>query len=149
MYSILLYTHSWLRWVLLILAVITIYKSFVGSKGNHTYEKSDNIIATSFVGMIHLMALLGLGLYFTSPFAFDAFGSDANVMKDATLRYWAVEHISIMLISVVVITIGRAKSKRATTDQEKFKKQLIFFGIGLALILTRIPWTEAGRLFRF
>ncbi|SHK49713.1 hypothetical protein SAMN04488028_105206 [Reichenbachiella agariperforans] len=149
MYEILLYTHSWLRWVILILAVITIYKSFVGSKGNIPYSKGDNAIASAFVGCIHLMFLLGLGLYFTSPYAFNAFGGDVSVMKNATLRFWAVEHIFVMIAAVAVITIGKAKAKRAATDQEKFKKQLIFFAIGLALILSRIPWGETARLFRF
>lgn len=149
MYSVLLYAHSWLRWIVLILALITIYKSFVGSRGGVSYQKSDNAIAASFVGTIHLMFLLGLGLYFTSPFAFKAFGSGANVMKEASLRYWAVEHVTVMLIAIVVLTIGRAKSKRADSDQGKFKKQLIFFSIGIAIMLTRIPWSEAERLFRF
>ncbi|PIB35842.1 hypothetical protein BFP72_10780 [Reichenbachiella sp. 5M10] len=149
MYSILLYAHSWLRWIILILAVLTIFKSFMGSKGSIPYSKADNAIASAFVGCIHLMFLLGLGLYFTSPYAFNAFGGSESVMKNATLRYWAVEHVTIMIAAIAVITIGKAKAKRASTDKEKFKKQLIFFSIGLILILSRIPWGETARLFRF
>ncbi|UXP31900.1 hypothetical protein N6H18_16260 [Reichenbachiella agarivorans] len=149
MYSILLYAHSWIRWAVLILAVLSIYKSFVGSKGNLPYTKSDKSIAAAFVGTLHLMFLLGLGLYFTSPYAFNAFGGDVSVMKEPTLRYWAVEHVFMMIAGIAIISIGKAKAKRATTDKEKFKKQLIFFSIGLLVILSRIPWGESARLFRF
>ncbi|MCV9385689.1 hypothetical protein [Reichenbachiella ulvae] len=149
MYNFLLYAHSWLRWVILVLALITIVKSFIGSRGGLTYSKSDKAISSAFVGCIHLMFLLGLGLYFTSPYAFNAFGGDTSVMKNATLRYWAVEHVFVMLVAIALISIGKAKAKRATVDQEKFKKQLIFFGLGLIVMLSRIPWTETARLFRF
>lgn len=149
MYDFLLIIHSWLRWAVLLLALITIYKSLVGFKGSNAYEKSDNIISASFVGTIHLMALIGLGLYFTSPYAFNAFGGGESVMKNATLRFWAVEHVFVMVIAVVLATIGRAKSKKKSNDQEKFKVQLIFFSIALLLMLSRIPWSEAERIFRF
>lgn len=148
MYTFLLYAHSWLRWIILVLAVVTIVKSFVGSRGGLTYTSSDKALSSAFVGCIHLMFLLGLGLYFTSPYAFNAFSSGAPVMKTPELRYWAVEHIFVMIIAIALISIGKGKAKRATNDQEKFKKQLIFFGLGLIVMLSRIPWTETARLFR-
>lgn len=149
MYFILLYSHSWLRWVILLLALINIYKSFIGSRGSIPYTKADNGLASAFVGTIHLTFIIGIILYFVSPYAYQAFGGSESVMKNATLRFWAVEHIFVMLIAVAVATVGKAKAKRKASDQEKFKTQLIFFSIALVLMLSRIPWGEAGRLFRF
>ncbi|UXX78829.1 hypothetical protein N7E81_15845 [Reichenbachiella carrageenanivorans] len=149
MYTIILYTHSWLRWVVLILALVNIYKSFVGFRGALPYGKSEKSLAASFVGTLHLTFVLGLILYFISPYAYQAFGGSESVMKNPTLRFWAVEHAFVMILAIAAASIGNAKAKRAATDPEKFKAQLIFFSIALILILSRIPWGEAGRLFRF
>ena len=69
-------------------------------------------------------------------------------MKDAGIRYWAVEHIFMMVVGVIIAQIGRSKAKKKTTSIDKFKTQAIFFTIAFVLILSRIPWTEATRLFR-
>ncbi|MDP4681177.1 MAG: hypothetical protein NWS46_12535, partial [Cyclobacteriaceae bacterium] len=83
------------------------------------------------------------------PITTNAFGGDVSPMKDAGLRYWAVEHIMIMLAAVIVAQIGRSKAKKKHDSIDKFKTQAIFFSIALVLILSRIPWGEAERLFRF
>ncbi|MEO9802281.1 MAG: hypothetical protein ABJF04_03490 [Reichenbachiella sp.] len=149
MYSILLYSHSWLRWIILILALVNIYKSFIGSRGTIPYSKGEKGLAAAFVGCLHLTFVLGLILYFVSPYAYQAFGGAESVMKNATLRYWAVEHVFVMLLAIAAASIGKAKAKKAETDAAKFKAQLIFFTIALVLMLSRIPWAEADRLFRF
>ena len=149
MYQVILFLHSWLRWAILLLALVNIYKSFVGIKGSISYGKGENGLAAAFVGCIHLTFLLGLILYFISPYAYQAFGGSESVMKNATLRFWAVEHLFVMILAVAAATIGKAKAKRAAEDKDKFKAQLIFFTIALVLMLSRIPWSEAGRLFRY
>lgn len=87
----------------------------------------------------HLQLVFGLALYFVSPITQAAFKSD-EIMSNATYRFYAVEHISIMLIAIVVITIGYSKSKRQTDDSKKFKTLSLFYAIGLVLALSRIPW---------
>ncbi len=150
MYDIFLLLHSWLRWVVLILAIIVIIKSFIGWKGNKTYGKADNALSASFMGMLHLQLLIGLILYFfLSPITQAAFADFGGAMGDASQRYWAVEHILMMIIGVVVAQIGRTKSKKATLDSNKFKTAAIFYTIAIIIILSRIPFGDPGRLFRF
>ncbi|MEL6671188.1 MAG: hypothetical protein AAFR61_03325 [Bacteroidota bacterium] len=150
MYNFFLYTHSYLRWIVLILAVIVLAQSFMGWFGDKTYAKRDNALSASFVGTMHLQLLIGLLLYFVwSPFGLQAFQSMGSaVMKDSAVRYWAVEHISIMIIAIAIAQIGRSRAKKAAADKAKWKTQAIFFGIAVVLMLSRIPWGEAGRLFR-
>lgn len=45
-----------------------------------------------------------------------------------------------MILTVVLIQIGRIKAKKAYADLDKHKRSLIYFGIGLILVLSRIPW---------
>jgi hypothetical protein len=49
-------------------------------------------------------------------------------------------HILLMLVAIVLITIGSAKSKRQAKDPEKFKVMLTWFSIALLIIFLAIPW---------
>ena len=149
MYETFLFIHSWLRWIVLVLAVIVIFKSFMGWQLKQKYGKSDNALSASFVGSMHLQLLIGLILYFfLSPITTSAFQDFGGAMKAASIRYWAVEHIFVMILAVVVAQIGRSRSKKASSNIKKFKTVTIFYLIALILMLSRIPFNEAGRLFR-
>ncbi|WP_258098030.1 hypothetical protein [Marinoscillum pacificum] len=137
MYTLFLHLHSVIRWIVLILALVLIIKSVI--KGN--YGKLDNILSASFVGMMDLMFLLGLILYvFLSPITKTAFSDFGAAMSNSAIRFWAVEHIFVMIVAIAVAHIGRSKSKKATDSNKKFKFQLIFYGISLAAMLVGIPW---------
>ncbi|AHM63577.1 hypothetical protein D770_26670 [Flammeovirgaceae bacterium 311] len=148
-YQIFLFLHSWIRWFILFLGIVVIIKAFIGWSGNKPYLKGDNGMSAGFIGLLHLNLLIGLILYFfLSPYVQQAFSNFGAAMKDSYLRFWAVEHIAINIIAVVVAQIGRTRSKRATTDVAKHKTVAIFYTIALVLILSRIPWGEAERWFR-
>jgi len=88
----------------------------------------------------HTQLLLGLGLYFVGPWFELLTTNTAEVMKNADVRWFAVEHIAANIAGIVLLTIGNRKLKKASTHEAKDKTVLIFFGLGLLLILSRIPW---------
>lgn len=148
MYEFFLSIHSWVRWVILLLALIVILKSFFGWKKKSTYGKADNAMSAALIGCFHLQLLLGLALYFfLSPITQGALQDFGAAMGNAAQRYWAVEHILAMIIGVAVAQIGRTKSKKAISDNKKFKTQFIFYLIALIIILSRIPFDEIHRLY--
>lgn len=148
-YQIFLYLHSWVRWIILILGIIAIIKAYAGWLGQKPYTKGDNGISAAFMGSLHLNLLLGLILYlFLSPFTQTAFQDFGAAMKNSELRFWAVEHISINIIAVVLATVGRSKSKKAVDTIRKHKLSAIFYTIAFILLLISIPWQEAARLVR-
>ena len=63
-----------------------------------------------------------------------------SVMKEPVARFFAVEHLAMMIIGIILISIGHIKAKKAADDTQKFKTTFIFFTIGLLVILSRIPW---------
>lgn len=63
-----------------------------------------------------------------------------EAMKNPELRFWSVEHISMMLIAIILITIGSVRAKRVLTDEAKHKQVAVFFLIALAIIFIAIPW---------
>ncbi len=141
MYSDFLLLHNMLRWLLLLSLLITLGKYLAGWMGNWTWKKADNILGIVFTSLIDLQLISGLALYFfLSPITKQVFANFGAAMKDETLRFYAVEHISMMLIAVVLVHIGRAKSKRAKTDQHKFMTAFFFFLLSLVVMITAIPW---------
>ena len=143
MYNEFLLFHNTLRWLLLISLFITLVKYLAGWMGNKPWTKFDNLLGIVFTSLMDIQLMLGLVLYvFLSPVTRTAFADFGAAMKDDNLRFYAVEHISIMLVAVIMVHIGRAKSKKAKTDIGKFRIASIFFLIALALILGGIPWNR-------
>lgn len=95
---------------------------------------------TALIGLIscHIQFLAGIILYLVSPLG--SANLSAATMKDSTMRLLALEHPLTMLLAVVLVTIGYSKAKRASADSDSYKYILRFYGIGLVLILSRIPW---------
>ena len=114
MYTGLLHLHNSLRWLILLLALITLLKYFMGWFSQKSWRKSDNILSIVFTSVMDLQLLTGLVLYFfVSPITQAAFQDFGAAMKNADLRFYAVEHFLMMLIAVVLVHIGRSKSKKA------------------------------------
>ncbi|MDH5608992.1 MAG: hypothetical protein OEY56_05895 [Cyclobacteriaceae bacterium] len=144
-YQLFLSIHSIVRWIALILLLVVFVKSITGLLAKNNYGKLDNILSASSLGFIHLQVLIGLVLYlFLSPSTDLAFQDFGKAMKDSLLRFWAVEHLIMMLLAAVLIHVGRIKSKKAASDRSRFRQQAIFYGLGLLLILLGIPWNRFG-----
>lgn len=128
----LLHLHNLLRWVILMLLVVSIFQAFF---------KREGLKKTSLFLMIsaHITLLLGLFQYFTSEVAgfkmIERMGGMANVMKNTMARFWVVEHISVMLIAIILITIARRKAKVL-----QYNPTLILLLIAFLLIMAGIPW---------
>lgn len=140
MFEGLLTFHSLLRWILLLLLIATAVKSYYGWKGRKQFTESDRKMSLYTLISAHLQLVLGLILYFTSDLVSAARLNMGAAMKDPILRYWVVEHLLMMVISIVLITIGYSRAKRATSDNLKFRRLAIFYGIALVIILISIPW---------
>lgn len=146
MAEFLLLVHSWLRWVVLLLGIYLIIAGFTGMSSGKAFDKSKNGMSAGFVGLFHLQVLIGLVLYFGfSAYTKTAFEDFGAAMKDSNLRFWAVEHIFVMILAAVFAQIGRIKIKKANDYRSAYKAMAIYFTIALVLVLSRIPWT-ADRL---
>lgn len=145
-YSPLLHIHSMLRYAVLLLLVIAILKALAGWLGRRPFTKADNTIGTALLAITHTQFLLGLVLYFVSPTVAVALSNMGEAMKEPTLRFWAVEHLTGMLIAVVCITMGRVLSKKATEDIFKHRRAAVWFSVALAIIISMIPWVMRGWL---
>jgi hypothetical protein len=137
MYEFIQKLHSGWAYIALFLLVIAVINALIGLISKKEFTAKDRKIAI--LGLIgtHTQLLIGLILYFVSPLGLASLGQ----MADKALRLTSLEHPLINLIAITLITIGWTKHKKLTSSESKYKTFTIFYGLGLLLILSRIPWS--------
>ena len=126
----LLHLHNILRWVILLLLIITLFQAISKSKG---------IRSTSLWLMIfsHIMLLIGLYQVIAGRYGIIHGRPDEEtpLMKDSFYRFFWIEHPLMMIIAIILITIARGKAKALNYRSTAW---LLF--IALIFILAAIPW---------
>jgi hypothetical protein len=140
MYSLLLTLHSVFRWLVLISLVLAIYRAYKGWRNKEPFTGSDNTLRIATVTIAHIQLLLGLSLYSISPVVRYFLHYFKQAVHEREIRFFGMEHITMMVIAIVLITIGSVKAKRQATDQQRFKTMAVWFTIALIVIFASIPW---------
>jgi hypothetical protein len=117
-----------------------VVRTFQGWQNKSSYSSLDEKLGFWLFMLTHTQLILGFVLYFISPAV--VFSGDS--MKDATSRYWLVEHLSMMLISIGLITVGRIATRKITDSALKYKKLFIYNGLALLLIVVAIQMSGRG-----
>ncbi|MGK9117078.1 cytochrome B [Olivibacter jilunii] len=136
MYTGLKHLHSGLRYVVLLLLILAIISAISGLAGKKSYTEGNRKLNLFTLISGHIQLLIGLALYAMSSMV--TFNDMSNVMKTANLRYWTVEHISMMVLAIILITVGHSKSKKAVDASAKHKSIAVFYTIALVIILAAI-----------
>jgi hypothetical protein len=141
MYLLILFLHSWLRWLVVAAALATLWFAFKALRGAAPEPRFARLSALTFTASLDLQILLGLLLYFVlSPYTPNSLMALRASMKVAALRYFAVEHVFVMVLAAIVAHVTAVRARRATSDRQRSKRLLIGVGIALLLILIGIPW---------
>jgi hypothetical protein len=136
--------HSYLAYavlLILILAVSNALKGWLTKKDAFSLEKDFRLSLFALI-LSHIQLVLGLAVYFTSSSGLNAIQELGTGGLNSAARLLAVEHPFINIIAIVLITIGWSKHKKVMGATAKFKKIVLFYGLGLLLILSRIPWGQ-------
>lgn len=140
MYLPLLALHSLVRWLVLISLLIAIVNAYRGWLFNGRYLTLDNAIRVTAVTFAHVQVAIGVGLYIVSPIVSYFLHNFSDAVHQRDIRFFGMEHITMMAVAIVLISIGSAKTKSRQTDKEKFKTMAIWFTIALVIIFLSIPW---------
>lgn len=140
MYIYLLFFHSTLRWIVLLSLLYAIYRGARGWLKKGPFTGSDNTVRHVTTTITHLQLAAGYILYFTSPLLQYIRGNFREVIQQPEYFFWALIHILLMTISVVLITIGSSLSKGKESSEEQFRTMTIWFTLGLLIIFIAIPW---------
>lgn len=152
MYDILLFVHSWFRWLVLIAGLQLIYQMYSGWITKRTWSP-DNVRSVSlFNEVLSYQVGMGILLYcFMSPLPRAGWIDFAFTMKNPVLRFWTLEHAVSMLIAISSYQIGKFYSLKKAAVENKFKAMSITITFSMFAILIGIPWPflKHGRnLFR-
>ena len=141
MYTGLLHLHNLLRWVILILLLVALFRHLAGMNNKRPVSAGDKKVDLFLMIAAHITLLVGLYQWIAGPWGLKLIQSAgmSEVMKNSAYRFFAIEHLTGMLIAIVLITIGRGKVKRAV-DYTAHKKAFWFFLVALILILASVPW---------
>lgn len=141
LYSFLLAFHSFWRWVVLFTLVLSISRAFLGKKGHRSFSKKDHQLSLLTLISAHIQLTVGVVLYAISPVVSYFWNNFGKAVHERQIRFFGMEHVTVMISAVVVLTIGFSKVKKQKEDYEKFSAMYFWFGIALLLILSSIPWS--------
>jgi len=142
----LLHLHNLMRWVILILLVISLVKAYSGWKQKKTFTAGDKKLWLFTMISAHITLLIGLYQWAFGRYGFitTSLPEGVSLMKDKFYRFFWVEHPVGMIIAIVLITLGRGMSKKAVSDETKFRKAFWYFLLALIVILATVPWPFRG-----
>lgn len=103
MSNFLLNAHSGLRYLILLGGVLTVLYAAYGVASGRSYDKGMRILASSFVGTMHLQILLGLALLFSGRFSSAVIG-----------------HIFMMLFAAAAAQIPVSVMRRRPEEQKSY-----------------------------
>jgi len=138
----LVHLHNLLRWVILILLIVSIIKSYNGWQQKKIFTQGDKKTWLFTLIAAHITLLIGIyqwlfgrfGMLVTRP------PEGISVMKDKFYRFFWVEHPTGMIISIILITLGYGMAKKQVSDETKFKKAFWYFTVALIIILITVSW---------
>ncbi|HYC84139.1 MAG TPA: hypothetical protein VEB86_02910 [Chryseosolibacter sp.] len=138
MYQGLLITHSYLRYIILLMLVIVIIVSLVGLANKVPFSKRHDKAGLFLFICAHTQLLVGLILYVVSMSAGYRVQFNDQTMKSPALRYFAVEHLTMMLVAIALITIARISAKKTPVDQKKHMRMFVYNLLALVLIIVTV-----------
>lgn len=139
MYTGLLHLHRTIAYVALILVFAAMLKALFGFLNDKNFTEGDRKLGLFSMIAAHLQLTFGLIIWIIA-LSTSRFGEMSYAMKDAAIRFRVIEHPLVMIIGVALITLGYIRAKKASDSKAKFKSMALFFLLGLAAILSRVPW---------
>ncbi|SMO43494.1 hypothetical protein SAMN06265349_101809 [Flavobacterium resistens] len=140
MYQTILEGHSFIRWLVLVSLLYSIYIAYKGYSQKLPFTKKDNLIRHWTATIAHIQLIFGILVYVQSPIVKYFWKNFNEAIQNVNASFFGIIHIFLMLIAIVLITIGSALAKRKSSDEQKFKTMLIWFSLALLIIFIAIPW---------
>ncbi|MFT3711660.1 MAG: hypothetical protein QM817_28820 [Archangium sp.] len=150
MYTGILLLHSYARWVVLAVALVTLVRTSASNSAKAAWTPLDDKFSLALVGLADLQLLIGLVLWlFVSPITQIAFHD--GMFTGEAVTFFALVHPVAMIAAVAWLHVGRVRLKKlpvATERHGRWRRSTIAF---LGLVVIAIPWPSLiyGRpLFR-
>ena len=136
MYSAILITHIVISIFLSLIAFYIVNRSIFGLIKNLNFSVfQDYYVPVFAVVLLYIELILGLLLYSMHMTKLEDFINQANANDYFSSRFWAIEHTILMFFAIIFGHLGLVYAKNLINNREKFKMNLIYFGISFVLIM--------------
>lgn len=123
------------------MALVALARSALSVARRRRWSTVDERMRAWLVRVADLQFVLGLLLYLVlSPIVRSALADPKAAMKSAVLRFFAVEHITSMVIALAALHIGEKRVRRATDDRMRQRRMLSTTALFCLCIAIGIPW---------
>ncbi len=141
MYEVVIQIHRYLSWLLLGAAAFALFRAWSGLIFRKYWSSADKLAGNLFTGLIDLQLVAGIILYAgLSPVTTAVFSNFREGIREPELRFYAIDHILVMVFAFILIHTGRSLARKAQFASRKHRISAVWFTLATALILFRIPW---------
>ncbi len=147
MYKIILNIHIWTSILFVVISIVLtvmVTRGFFYKKDH--YGKTCIFLENSFIFLLYLGLILGFVLYFfMEPANKYVVRSVADVNRILSLRFWSIEHFSVMLFALILAQIGKIFTSKSLRHHAKFRYAMIYYGAATLATLTSLGFYLAYR----
>lgn len=138
----LLHLHNLLRWVILLLLLVSVIVAFTGWTSKRAFRPGDKRIWMFTLIFSHIMLVVGLYQWLAGRYGIltTKLPEGTSLMKSKFYRFFWVEHPIFMILAIVLITLAYRMSKKPLPSPTKYKRAFWLFAIALLMILLAVPW---------
>ena len=135
-YSFAFKIHIVISSITMLAGIATIALSVQGLIRKRDYGRGDFGVSMVFNVALYFQLILGFLIYYLLRTAQEGpMWEVPDTQNDASLRFWAIEHIALMIFALFLTQLGRAFIKKSKGSFRKFRASLFYFGASLLLIL--------------
>ena len=140
MLTVTLAVHNVLRWVVLALALWALYRSYRGWLGGREWQDQDSLAGRLLTIGFDLQLLVGLFVAALSPLIRSALQDLSAIGASDVIRFFAAEHIPIMIVAWILVHLTSVVAKRAEDERKRHQRTALGFSVALAFVLLATPW---------
>lgn len=145
-YSLTFKIHIIISTLTLLAGIGTIIWSIQGLIRKREYGRADSGISLAFNLSLYMQLILGSIIYYLLRTTQEGpLWEIPDTLNDASLRFWAIEHIALMIFALFLTQLGRVFIRKSTGSFRKFRASLFYFGTSLLLILFSVGMALFGR----
>jgi len=136
LYSFAFKIHIFISIITLLSGISTLVLSIQGLTSRRIYAGVDRYLSLIFSIGLYFQLILGFIIYFTLRTSLSgSFWEVPDTENDASLRFWAIEHIALMIFALFLTQLGRVYIRKNTVAVRQFKASLFYYGAALLMIL--------------
>lgn len=136
MYQFLVIFHVVSSTLFVGVAVVLTLRSILGWLNNWSYSRIDKVLSYIFMGLLYLTLVHGIIMYFFIDPSVKSEAMDIHqAMKQASLRFWNIEHFYVMTFALILSQIGGIFIRKTTVNKSRFAYASFYYGISTLITM--------------